>query len=211
MTRDKLNYVPGSFEDIGEEPLPSQVVPDQPDEDGQPEQREPASTIYEAAAQGNLELVQAFMEEGWDTRSLDESGMAPLHYAARGGHHEIVTCLLRDGNAHIDQYSIRNNRQSSTALHFAAEAGKKSVVHSLLHRGAKVEARQNDLVNGPTALHLAAYRNHIDVVKLLCGDKRAPTTMRAQFPDPDKWRTPLEVARDELHHEIVEIIRAQGG
>ena len=85
--------------------------------------------------------------------------MRAVHYAAIGGHFEVVRVLLKFG-ADIDAH----NEDWFSALHLAAMTGHHDVAHLLLDSGATTEA---DDLRQKTPLHHAALGGHVAVVRLL--------------------------------------------
>jgi ankyrin repeat protein len=82
-----------------------------------------------------------------------------LHYAATGGHVEIIQLLL-DESAYIDAESPNG----STPLMMAARYGNAKSVQLLLNEGADVQVK-NQL--GLTALDFAIQGKRLDAAKLL--------------------------------------------
>ena len=54
-------------------------------------------SIHLAAFLGDLEKVKGFLESGMSPDTKNESGYIPLHYAAMGGHKDIVELLINKG------------------------------------------------------------------------------------------------------------------
>ncbi|MDD5087618.1 MAG: ankyrin repeat domain-containing protein, partial [bacterium] len=57
----------------------------------------PPKNIFEAARQGDVDAVKAFVAKNQSILSLDEIGSTPLHHAAAGGHALVVNYLLDNG------------------------------------------------------------------------------------------------------------------
>lgn len=82
--------------------------------------------------------------------------------------------------------------------------GHGDVVKLLLSSGANVDTQEG--VRGETALHLAAYYGHGEVVEpLTTGDRHADPHIRNKV-----GKTPLELARSEGHQDIVQLLEALG-
>ena len=90
---------------------------------------------------------------------VNKPGWTPLHYAATGGHNDIMQLLL-DNHAYIDAASPNG----STPLMMAAMYGTAASVKLLLDAGADVGLK-NDL--GLTALDFARKTHRIDAVELI--------------------------------------------
>lgn len=90
---------------------------------------------------------------------INHPGWTPLHYAATGGHVEIIQLLL-DESAYIDAESPNG----STPLMMAARYGNAKSVQLLLNEGADFEVK-NQL--GLTALDFAIQGKRPEAIKLL--------------------------------------------
>jgi len=86
-------------------------------------------------------------------------GIAPLHYAATNGHHEVVEELIRKG-AKVD---IRNNN-GSTPLFLAVHRNHVEACKILVQHGADVNAVDG---KGSTPLCLAANLVNLECLRLL--------------------------------------------
>ncbi|KAJ1976513.1 hypothetical protein H4R34_003954, partial [Dimargaris verticillata] len=89
------------------------------------------------------------------------TGMAPLHYAAKRGHLEIVQWLVDHARVAVDQC----DREGETALLKSAYQGHFAVVRYLLQRRADVQHADKD---GWTTLHNASSRGDVKLVRWLC-------------------------------------------
>lgn len=114
------------------------------------------SPLMIAALKGHKEMVRKLIARDAD---VSKPGWAPLHYAATGGHLEIMQILL-DEHAFIDAESP--NR--TTPLMMAAEYGSPQAVKLLLEAGADPTLR-NEL--GLSALDFAHRANRHDAAGLI--------------------------------------------
>ena len=103
-----------------------------------------------------------------DVRAVDEEGWSALHYAASGGHVEVVKLLM--GDPRVDARAI--SKKGFSAMHYAAAEGHVEVVKLLLENRVDANAKTN---SGATPLHLAAAENHYKVVRLLLDSPRLST------------------------------------
>ena len=127
------------------------------------------SPLMMAALKGYLELARRLVERGAD---VNKTGWTPLHYAATGGHLEIIQLLL-DNYAYIDAESPNG----STPLMMAAHYGTPAAVKLLLEAGADPRLR-NQL--GLTAIDFAYQGGSADSAELI-----AEAVRRAQ--PKGKW------------------------
>ena len=97
-------------------------------------QEDPAISIWEAAAKGDLDAVEAHIDVGTDLDSLSEAGEAPLHYAVTKNQTEVVVILL-DAGVETD---IENSLEE-TALDIAIAGRKEDIIDLLLEAGAGLD------------------------------------------------------------------------
>jgi uncharacterized protein len=96
---------------------------------------------------------------------VNKTGWTPLHYAATGGHVEIIQILL-DEYAYIDAESPNK----STPLMMAAKYGTPAAVKLLLESGADPTLR-NEL--GLSAIDFAQQGNRRDSAEMIAAAIRA--------------------------------------
>ena len=113
---------------------------------------------FEYAAKGPTRTPDP-LDEDATVDLADHDGVTPYLFAARSGHHEVVTALLA-ADANVD---LATN-DGATPLLIAAANGRYDVVSGLLAARANVDLAMND---GATPLLYAAYKGRVDVVRLL--------------------------------------------
>jgi len=119
-----------------------------------------ASEIHDAALAGDMAKVKALLEK--DPALLNAKGRndkAPIHWAAQGGHLELVAFLIAKG-APVDSRNIKNE----TPLVYAAEGGFVDLVKFLMGKGADVNVRSTD---DATPVFYTRGAHMAEVVKLL--------------------------------------------
>ena len=119
-----------------------------------------ATTLHEAAQQGNLKEIRRLLDNGDDVNAKDTQRKVPLHYASANGHGEIVELLLKAQGVDVNVA----DDQGRTALYGAASKGYREVVALLLEKGANINALDK---YGKTPLHHASADGHAEIVKLL--------------------------------------------
>ncbi|MDP6892068.1 MAG: ankyrin repeat domain-containing protein [Verrucomicrobiota bacterium] len=97
-------------------------------------QEEPEISIWEAAAKGDLDAVEAHIDAGTDLDSLSEAGETPLHYAVTKNQTEVVLILLDSGV----ETDIENSLEE-TALDIAIAGRKEDIIDLLLEAGAGLD------------------------------------------------------------------------
>jgi len=155
-----------------------------------------AKTLYEAAADGDIELVKSLISSGSDVNAPNDWGWTPLYVAAAIGNRDIVDLLIAKG-ADVNA----PNKLSETPLHLAVSNGHRDIVELLIKNGADFRAADED---GVTPLHTAAEQGYIDIVTLLI-DKGVDVDAK------DKWIwTPLHYACWKNHKDTAELLITKG-
>jgi uncharacterized protein len=147
--------------------------------------------LFEAAATGRLERVEALVEEQMEgVNAYAPDGFQPLGLAAFFGHRDVAFYLLGRG-AQVDSPS--RNPQQVRPLHSAVAGGHLEIARALVERGADVNAVQQ---GGFTPLHGAAQNGQPDMVQLLLDHGADPSARAAD------GRTALDFARQGEHGEV---------
>jgi len=152
----------------------------------------PAS-FYEAAANGQTDLVRRAIEQGADVNESGTDGRTALMLAAYEGHTGTVKALL-EHDARIDERDATRR----TALIYSASGPHAETVRVLLEAGADVNVVDN--VESWTALMFAAAEGHVDVVRVLL-KHQADTSLRDKDGD-----TAGDFAAQNGHHDVVGLL-----
>jgi ankyrin repeat protein len=122
--------------------------------------------LHWAAAGGHLDVADRLIQRGASLGEQDRAGYTPLHRAVFRGHAPVVLQLLiRGSNPTIA------NGLGNTALHTASVTTDPTIARLLIDRYQDGEDRKR-FVNarnnrGRTALHAAAQRGNLAVIRLL--------------------------------------------
>ncbi|KAI5782055.1 ankyrin repeat-containing domain protein [Peziza echinospora] len=154
----------------------------------------PFVELATAAAKGDIAKVESLLRAGVNPNHPGPDGLTPLGAAASAGNTDIVQILLRYGA----DYALRMaNERGWAPLHLAAYAGHLGVVDALVSAGANTNqpaapapahtgaagaaaaaAPPTASAAATTALNLAAYTGHADIIRRLLAagaDANAPS------------------------------------
>jgi ankyrin repeat protein len=155
--------------------------------------------LMEAIHLGRFEQIAMLIEGGANVNEASRVGLTPLQLAASHGYEHCVRDLLEKGARPDSQ----NNKVGCSALMFAAAFGELGAVQTLLAGGATVDLKTPD---GETALMLAAWGGHQQVVKLLISNGADINARGGPLGG-----TALHSALWEGHaHVIAELLRTPG-
>jgi ankyrin repeat protein len=128
----------------------------------EPRNAKDESPLMMAALKGQLDLARKLVARGAD---VNKTGWTPLHYAATGGHLEIMNLLL-ENHAYIDAESPNG----TTPLMMAAQYGTPEATRLLLDAGADPRLK-NQL--GLTAIDFAYRASRKESAELIAAFQRA--------------------------------------
>ena len=153
--------------------------------------------IFEAAKSGDTDKINAILKGVPDlVSSKDDTGMTPLHWAARLGHKDVAELLLAKGA----DANAKDNA-GEVPLQYCAVNDFRDVAELLLAKGAGADIKDN---YGNTPMYTAVGNHHKDVVELLLA-KGAEVDARN-----DRLWTPLGEAAGAGDREIAELLLAKG-
>ena len=153
--------------------------------------------LFEAAKNGDLEMVKRVLNSGRAVLVMDEQGSTPMHWAAFGGQNHVIQYLLDSPGFSVNE----RNRNNVTPLHWAAINGHRDTVDLLVSRGAEIDACDDE---GRTPLFAAAAMGRVEVVDYLI---QKGADINAVDND---GVTPLIIAKNRRKLEIVKMLTDQG-
>lgn len=187
--------------------------------------------FYSAVKTGQTEEVRSLLAEGLDVNQPFGEGISALHLAVINNQEEVAEILIQSGaNVNAPDATL-----SATPLHLAALYGRNNIANALIKRGANVNAlmkfnispllvaaqfKQAEMIelllnnkanlhhsdqDGYSALHFAA-QNGDDITAKILLDRGAQVNMR----DKTKNATPIMVAREQNHMNVVKLLEEQG-
>jgi ankyrin repeat protein len=190
--------------------------------------------LTEAARHGQLGVMRLLIQRGANVHGfVGFWARTALHYAAGGGHEEVVALLLTEGahanvrdawrrtpfmtaceNGHLGvarvlvqhmgtQGLADRGGQGWTALHYAALGGHAEVLSYLLEQGADASIR-NDA--GRTPLIVAVDKGHVGAVRVLVQH----TGTQALLQGDMEGKTALHLAAREGYEEVLRILLFAG-
>ena len=143
--------------------------------------------------------VRTLLEAGAARWEPTLPGRSPLlHVATYSGQASIARMLLTIGRWAVDE----EDWNGAQAIHLAAFEGREDVVSALLEHGANAAAIDSEDLMTP--LHFAAYRGHLAAARALV-DAGAPLKT-----EDAHGSTPIAMATNQHHAEMVELLQAAG-
>jgi ankyrin repeat protein len=143
----------------------------------------PQTALYRAARYGDIKAVNRLLKAGADANAYPDDDANPLYIASQNGHTQIVHALL------ISKANVDATVYGRTPLFVASKEGHFEIVKLLLESGADVNAVTKTGVN-------------VDLTRL---------TPEGRFPAKVSTLTPLRVAEQNGHYDIVKLLRDHGG
>jgi ankyrin repeat protein len=150
------------------------------------------NALNAAAFKVHAKLVWLFLDEYRANHDLaDSQGRSALHLAARGGHAEIVDCLLNIG---LDPNVV--DKKGDSAIHYAASGASKKVIWRILQASYQ-DARDNF---SWSPRHWACRSGDSEIVELLV-EQGIKSTVVVTFEPPGIW-TPHSIAMFHQNRQL---------
>ncbi|XP_056281252.1 protein phosphatase 1 regulatory subunit 12A isoform X3 [Pseudoliparis swirei] len=177
------------------------------------------TALHQACIDDNIEMVTFLVEHGAGINQPDNEGWIPLHAAASCGYLDIAQYLIAQG-ASVGGV----NSEGETPLDIAEEEAMEELLQNEINRqGVDIEAARKEeerimlrdarqwlnsgqiqdsrhVKSGGTALHVAAAKGYVEVLKLLI-----QTGYDVNIKDYDGW-TPLHAASHWGKEEACKIL-----
>ena len=153
--------------------------------------------IWEAARLGDGQRVLKYLSAGTEVNQRDATGATALHWAAMGGHDDVVKQLI-DTEADVN---AAESGSGMTPLHGAARWNRLTTAGLLLANGAEVDARDRF---GRTALFDAMVKDRFDMIDLLLGSG-ADLSARN-----NEGQTPFDWAVAHRKSKLIEHLKSRG-
>jgi len=160
------------------------------------------TAFYMATEQGHEEIMDLLLTNGADPVFPDQFGYNFLMRFTKKGDIEAVRRLLRIPL--VREKINEKNHLDETAFYMAAEEGHWEIMDLLLTNGADPVSPTE---NGKTFLMRFSYKGNIEAVRRLLEIPAVRETINAKYFN----KTALDIAKEQGHMEIVELLRAHGG
>ncbi|KAH0540617.1 26S proteasome non-ATPase regulatory subunit 10-like isoform X1 [Cotesia glomerata] len=155
-------------------------------------------TVFDMAYKGKFTAVKNLLDQDDKLKTkTDSSERMLIHWAALGGHNDLVKHLLSIGSP-VDPQDDTN----TTPLILASSAGREKVVNTLITEGANVNAQTTE---GHSALQYASSKNWQSICIKLVENS-------ADINIADKrGATPLHRAASKGNVEVLKFLLSQEG
>ncbi len=159
--------------------------------------------IHYAAAQGHTGIIELLLQACVSVNTIISSKKeTPLTLAATRGHTQTVEFLLSKG-ADVEMETVFGDR----ALHCAARAGHVDVVAALIHAGASIDSRNNEMQT-PLLYYLYFVRRcKIEMLKTLLG---AGADLRLTYKTSNHNTLDMAIDRSSCSAEVMTFLYAAG-
>jgi len=155
------------------------------------------SPVAEAARQGDMQAVQALLQQGRDVDGWGTDGTPALHWAVRVNDQDLVDVLLAAG---ADQNGA--NRYGEAPIHVAVEYRHIGMLRKLLDAGADIEIADP---SGEPPLFIATRLGAVELVEELLAQGAAVDARDSVY-----GQTALMLAVRDEHSVLVERLLAAG-
>jgi len=155
------------------------------------------SAIHSAARGGRLGVVEQLLRYGVNPTSITHDGETLLFSAVSGGNENMVKLVLgANGSKDINCFTRKNGM---SPLVVAALMKRSDLVKILVENGADVKAGHAD---GYTALHAAAAKDNLEIVRYLLDHGADPNAEDIYFGTPftEAVESMASVRRELLSH-----------
>ena len=139
------------------------------------------NALMVACETGDVGIVEDLLNQnqkdnGASNRALRKNGWSTLHTATAGGFTKIVRALMRHTTTNLLNLE---GKDAHTPLSLAAWNNYVDIVHLYIQDGRTNLNHQIHEKRSMTALHLAAQRGHLDVVRALTESKRVDISLES--------------------------------
>ena len=138
------------------------------------------TALIDAAARGDIEVVNVLVERGADVNVRDNQGYTALLHAIEARHAQVEQVLLNHPKLDPNARGLNG----ITALSSYTWRDRKDAVQKLLDLGADANAQDND---GDSALHGAAQSGNVEILNMLLAKGANPNLKNKEGGTPLMW------------------------
>lgn len=157
------------------------------------------SPLLLAAEYNHCDVTEYLLSVGADVNQVTKKNESALLYAVTHNNLAMTTLLLKHGA----NPNIARDSDKFTPLILAAKNGYHQLVEILLDYDARSDDESNDANSNKTALHFAAEKGDIRMVKILL----AKNTFALLSKTKDRQHA-IDLAKRESHQEIVDLLKS---
>ncbi|WP_419418781.1 ankyrin repeat domain-containing protein [Legionella sp. D16C41] len=149
--------------------------------------------LHIAAQYGNHTIIPLLIENGADTKAIDNLGQTPIHLAIQHGHLDTVRLFIEcDPSLLTHKYDKANS-----LLHYAARYDNKGNILDFLINTKKTDLKAYDFL-GFQPIHIATKANNFVAI-----EKFYKLNNQLLEEQDREGRTPLAIAIEENHTALV--------
>jgi ankyrin repeat protein len=116
-----------------------------------------SSAFHIACMNSDSDMIAFLLQSGADVNAIDEKGRYPIEYAYSRGHFHIVRMIHNSPNFNIDS--------DVSGIFFACYHNLEDMVEFLISKNVDINVTNSS--RGETPLHIACFKGHKGIVKLL--------------------------------------------
>eukprot|EP01006_Ploeotia_vitrea_P022624 TRINITY_DN55018_c0_g1_i2.p1 TRINITY_DN55018_c0_g1~~TRINITY_DN55018_c0_g1_i2.p1 ORF type:complete len:435 (+),score=55.46 TRINITY_DN55018_c0_g1_i2:32-1336(+) len=134
------------------------------------------SPLHMAVSSGSFEVVQLLLDLGVDAVTLTKDQQNVIHQATIAQEEKVLQLLLEMEDNEVDWPKVLNqtDKQGNTALYYAAEGGKKSIINALLacqERGLDINIKCSGGISAIAAAHRAGNKDAAEIIAKAGGSR----------------------------------------
>jgi ankyrin repeat protein len=170
-----------------------------PNQRDQVRDKESETAFQLAVRTGNKSAAELLLEHKADPNARTDSGITPLHWAARNNHAEMVDLLLAH-KANVNAATEKNE----TPLHWTVDGGETNIIAKLVNSGGDVNACTS---GGDTPLRKIMRVRNINVAKEMAAVEFLLKLGASVVKKCDGHSSPFETALTKRSPKLTDLLR----